>query len=113
KRAIAEDADVLGAIESMLTLNRVACETMLEFDVHGCTDVTGFGLMGHSREMAMASGVTIEIATASVRFLSGALDYASQGALSGGLENNRDFASCAVERTHELSIELECLLYDP
>jgi len=39
----------------MLTLNREACERMLEFDVHGCTDVTGFGLIGHTREMALAA----------------------------------------------------------
>ena len=45
----------------MLTLNRRACEAMLQFDVHGCTDVTGFGLIGHAREMALASGVTLEI----------------------------------------------------
>src|SRR5437588_8816933 len=47
KRGIAKDADVQAAIESMLTLNRRACEAMLAFDVHGCTDVTGFGLIGH------------------------------------------------------------------
>jgi selenophosphate synthase len=46
----------------MLTLNRAACEEMLRFDVHGCTDVTGFGLIGHAREMALASQVTLEIA---------------------------------------------------
>ncbi len=49
------------AIESMLTLNRTACEAMLAFDVHACTDVTGFGLTGHAREMAMAANVTLEI----------------------------------------------------
>ena len=47
--------------QPMLTLNRAACEAMLRFDVHGCTDVTGFGLIGHAREMALASGVTLEI----------------------------------------------------
>ena len=62
KRGIAADADVEAAIASMLTLNRRACEEMLRFDVHGCTDVTGFGLLGHAREMAVASGVTVEIA---------------------------------------------------
>ncbi len=113
KRGIAADAHVREAIDSMLPLNRRACEAMLRLDVHGCTDVTGFGLMGHAREMAFASGVTLEIDTAAVRFLPGALDYARQGALPGGLHNNRDFASCAVETARELTSEVEDLLYDP
>ena len=54
-------ADVVASIESMLTLNRAACEAMLAFDVHGCTDITGFGLLGHAREMAVAAKVTLEI----------------------------------------------------
>jgi selenide,water dikinase len=86
---------------------------MLRFDVHGCTDVTGFGLIGHAREMALASNVTLEIAAAQLRFLPGAVDYARQGALPGGLKNNRDFASCAVEALRELPREIEDLLYDP
>jgi selenide,water dikinase len=113
KRGIAAPADVDAAIASMLTLNRRACETMLRFDVHGCTDVTGFGLIGHAREMAVASGVTLEIAAASLRFLPGAPDYARSGAIPGGLHNNRDFASCAVEMDSEIPREIQDLLYDP
>jgi selenide,water dikinase len=97
----------------MLLLNRRACEAMLEFEVHGCTDVTGFGLIGHAREMAIASGVTLEIDTATLQFLPGALDYARQGALPGGLKNNREFASGSVELTREIPAEVENLLYDP
>jgi selenide,water dikinase len=95
----------------MLTLNRRACEEMLRFDVHGCTDVTGFGLIGHAREMAIASNVTLEIAVDSVRFLPGALDYARRGAIPGGLKNNRDFASSAVESLNTMAVD--DLLYDP
>jgi selenide,water dikinase len=113
KRGIASGPDVEAAILSMVTLNRRACEAMLAFDVHGCTDVTGFGLIGHAREMALGSGVTIEIDAAAVRFLPGALDYARQGALPGGLKNNREFASCAVEMAREIAPEAESLLYDP
>jgi len=113
KRGIAAEEHVAEAIRSMLTLNRRACEEMLKFDVHGCTDVTGFGLIGHAREMALASGVTLEIMVDQVRFLPGALDYARQGAVPGGLNNNRDFASCVVETTRELPRETEDLLYDP
>ena len=86
---------------------------MLEFEVHGCTDVTGFGLIGHAREMAIASGVTLEIDTGAVQFLPGALDYARQGALPGGLKNNREFAGGAVEAAREIATEIESLLYDP
>ena len=113
KREIAKESDVQAAIDSMLMLNRRACETMLAYDVHGCTDVTGFGLIGHAREMALGSGVSIEIDIAAVQFLPGALDYARQGALPGGLKNNREFASGAVELTREIPSEVENLLYDP
>ena len=113
KRGIAEDAHVDASIEQMLTLNRKACEEMLRFEVHGCTDVTGFGLIGHAREMALASGATLEIEADAVRFLPGALDYARAGAIPAGLKNNREFASCSVAMERELPAEIEALLYDP
>ncbi len=113
KRGIASAEHVEAATLSMLTLNREACDRMLAFDVHACTDVTGFGLIGHAREMALASGVTLEIETASVQFLPGALEYAGQGAISGGLNNNRDFASCVVEVAGDVQPEIVTLLYDP
>jgi selenide,water dikinase len=113
KRGIADPAHVEQSVRSMLELNRKAAETMRSFDVHACTDVSGFGLIGHAREMALASEVTLEIEVARVKFLPGALDYARQGALSGGLKNNREFASCAVETARELPPEIESLLYDP
>jgi selenide,water dikinase len=113
KRGVAREAHVAGAIASMLTLNRKACEAMLAYDLHGCTDVTGFGMIGHAREMALASGVTLEIDVDRLRFLDGALEYARLGAIPGGLNNNRDFASCVVERARDLPGEVEDLLYDP
>jgi len=113
KRGIAAESDVQAAIDSMLTLNRQACDAMLRFDVHGCTDVTGFGLIGHARELALGSNVTLEIETSAMRFLPGAVEYARQGALPGGLNNNREFASCAVDVRHDLAQEIENLLYDP
>jgi selenide,water dikinase len=113
KQGIASEKHVSESIQSMLTLNRGACEAMLQYDVHGCTDVTGFGLIGHAREMALASHATLEIDVNQVRFLAGALEYARQGALPGGLKNNRDFASCVVETQCDLPREVEDLLYDP
>ena len=107
KQGLARDADVAASVASMLTLNRAACAAMLAFDVHGCTDVTGFGLLGHARELAVASQVTIEIDPRLVQFLPGAMDYARQGAIPGGLNNNRNFVSKCVEGT------ADDLLYDP
>jgi selenide,water dikinase len=102
KRGMASEAHMQSAIGSMLTLNRTACDRMLEFDVHACTDVTGFGFIGHAREMALASDVTLEIEVDGLQCLPGAIDYARQGALPGGLDNNKDSASCVVELTRPL-----------
>jgi selenide,water dikinase len=113
KRGVAPAGSVEAATDSMLTLNRAACEAMLRFEVHGCTDVTGFGMIGHVREMALASGVTIEIETSRVPLLPGALEAVAAGAIPGGLKNNREFASCAVEVTGAVDAAVLELLYDP
>jgi selenide,water dikinase len=113
KKGIAAENSVAAAAKSMLTLNRAACEAMLRFDVHGCTDVTGFGMIAHSREMAVASGVTIEIEAARVPLLPGALDAWDAGAIPGGLRNNQDFASCAAQVAESVDPRVEGLLYDP
>jgi len=113
KRGIAAAEHVNAAVESMLALNGPAAEAMAAFDVHGCTDVTGFGLLGHAREMALASGVTLAIEVGKVGLLPGAYEYASQGAIPGGLRNNRDFASPIVETSTDIPQPLVDLLYDP
>jgi selenide,water dikinase len=109
KRGIASSGHIDGAIGSMLTLNRAAAEAMMDLEVHSVTDVTGFGLLGHAREMAMGSGVTLEIDSARVQFLDGAAEYARAGAIPGGLNNNRDFVSSCVESDSPV----DDLLYDP
>ena len=113
KRGIASAQSVEAATASMLTLNRAACEAMLRFDVHGCTDITGFGMIGHSREMALASGVTIEIEAGRLPLLPGALEAIAAGAVPAGLKNNREFASCDVEIAGEPDPAIVELLYDP
>jgi selenide,water dikinase len=113
KLGYAEPGHVEASIASMLELNRLAGEAMVAAGAHGCTDVTGFGIVGHAREMATVSGVTLEIDVARIEFLPGAAEYARRGALPGGLKNNREFASCAVEIARELPPEVESLLYDP
>jgi selenide,water dikinase len=113
KRGIADPEHVAAAIESMTTLNRAAAEAMLDFDVHACTDVTGFGLIGHAREMALGSNVTLAIYVDAIRFLPGAEQYTRLGAVPGGQKNNYDFASCVVEKHCDIAPEIESLLYDP
>jgi selenide,water dikinase len=113
KQGTATEAYVEGATLQMLMLNRNACEAMLTCDVHGCTDVTGFGLLGHAREMALASNVTIEIHAGAIKFLPGAVECSRAGAHSGGLKNNRAFVSDCVDVTASLAPEMEALLYDP
>lgn len=113
KQQIADPAHVEESVRQMLTLNRAACDAMLKRDVHACTDVTGFGLLGHAREMALASNATLVIETGALRLLPGALEYSKAGAHSGGLRNNRAFAESCVVIESELPDELEALLYDP
>lgn len=113
KRGMATEEHMDSAITSMLTLNRGACEALAQFDAGGCTDVTGFGLLGHAREMARASKVTLAVSTDAVQFLPGALEYAAAGAQPGGLRNNREYAEPCVDVLRLLPPEREALLYDP
>jgi selenide,water dikinase len=113
KRGIASEEHVQASIASMLMLNRAAAEAMRNSDIKGCTDVTGFGLLGHAREMAAASGVTLEIEAAAVRFLPGAVEYSEAGALPGGLKNNREFSAPCVSTDAAIPAAIEALLYDP
>lgn len=113
KRGIARPDWIDAATKSMLTLNRAACHAMLQFDVHACTDITGFGFLGHAREMAVGSGITLEIDTALIPLLPGALDCVRSEAVPGGLANNRGFVESCVEAANEIDPTLVTLLYDP
>ncbi|HEX8925232.1 MAG TPA: AIR synthase-related protein, partial [Terriglobales bacterium] len=101
---------------SMTTLNRAAAEIAGKFaGVHAMTDITGFGLMGHGREMAVGSGVTLEIETERVPVIVGALEAIRAGAIPGGLISNREFAECMVADADGAMIpdETRMLMYDP
>src|SRR5579859_7668977 len=115
KKQKAEGAWLDAAVHSMTTLNKVAAETAIACgaEVHGATDVTGFGLIGHAREMAKGSGVTIRIHAKDVPLLTGARECVRGGFIPGGLNNNRDFAECAVAYVGTIDEELKTLLYDP
>src|SRR5208282_5614818 len=87
------------AVTSMTTLNKLAAEVITsgKFQVNALTDVTGFGLIGHLREMVLASDVSVSISAGRVPLLEGALECVHAGCIPGGLKNNRDFAECLVE----------------
>jgi selenide,water dikinase len=113
KQGFAERTHIEESIAQMLLLNRGISEALHPFEVHGCTDVTGFGLLGHAREMALASNVTLELFVSTVQFLPGAVAYSRRGAHSGGLNNNRDFVQSCVLMPAGVPPEIEALLYDP
>jgi len=84
-----------------------------EFAIHALTDITGFGLIGHLREMLLASNVSAEIQAHQIPLLPGALDCIHAGYIPGGLKNNRDFAECLVEYDADIPDDLRTILYDP
>jgi selenide,water dikinase len=103
------------AERSMRELNRAAAEALADLPpgaVHGCTDITGFGLIGHAVEMAAASGCTLRIDTAAVPLLEGALDLAERNTPGGG-RSNREFFRARVDAASGLDAALLAVLYDP
>jgi len=98
---------------SMAELNKSASETMIEAGVLCATDVTGFGLMGHLSEMAVQSGVSIEVRAADVPLFDGVRELVGQGVISGAIERNREFSGQFVERGAGVPEDLETILYDP
>jgi selenide, water dikinase len=124
KKGKADPAWIDAAVLSMTTLNKTAAEIIVgknhnahgfnpRYDVHGMTDVTGFGLVGHARELALASNVSLQIFSENIAVLPGALECIRAGYIPGGLNANRDFAECVVGYETEISPDLKALLFDP
>ena len=115
KRGDADLTWIRAAVRSMTTLNKAAAEVITSggFGVHSLTDVTGFGLIGHAREMAIASGVSLRIEAARVPLLPGALECVRRGYVPGGLKANRQFAEGCVETAKGVAQDVVTLLYDP
>lgn len=113
KQQEAGEPSVRAAVESMRTLNRTAGEAALRHEVHAATDVTGFGLLGHAREMAAGSKVSLVIESSHVELLPGAFDSSSRGFLPGGLKRNIEFVSGCVEFDETVPEPLRNLLFDP
>jgi selenide,water dikinase len=120
-------ADLEASITSMSHLNRAASEALQELQekagatqpIHAVTDVTGFGLLGHAREMALGDSarrieaVSLEIDHSAIHYLPGALEAAREGFLPGGLKNNRDFIGDCVSFAEGVPQEYRDLLFDP
>ena len=108
--ALAEEA-----VQSMRTLNRAAAEALQALPggaVHACTDITGFGLVGHASEMARASGATLIIEAGLVPVFTGVLAMAERNR-SGGMGSNQDHFGGQVTIDAAVGADLECVLYDP
>lgn len=113
KGRMATTASEEEVLRVMCTLNKNSAETLRDITVHACTDVTGFGLMGHAREMALASGVTLEIDAHAVPLIEGATDYAAMGLIPGGAYRNREYCADAVQIADGIDEALNDLLFDP
>ena len=116
KKEAARQPWIDAAVASMTTLNKMAAEVITaqgETAVHALTDVTGFGLIGHAREMALASDVSLRLYASRIPLLEGALDCVRAGHIPGGLKANREFAECVVGYEGEIPEDIKTLLFDP
>ena len=91
KRGLLSEADMMPAVEEAAALNSAAAEAMLAVGVHACTDVTGFGLLGHLREMLEASGLAAEVVVENVPVHAGVHELIADEVYAGGLRANRDY----------------------
>ena len=115
----AAKADILDAaslsrlVETMTTLNAGAQRAMEGLDVHGCTDITGFGLLGHTAEMAAGSDLTIRLMAGCLPLLPQALEMAQMGIIPAGAYRNRDHLKGKVRMSPAVPLELADIMYDP
>ena len=98
--------------QSMTSLNRAASECMVEVGAHACTDITGFGLLGHAAQMAQASNVSLKINAANVPLFDEAMKYVAAGMIPGGTKKNEKFIRPQVEVAREVDPDLYLLLCD-
>jgi len=113
KNGLASPASVDAISRSMTTLNRRAAEIMLEATVHACTDITGFGLLGHAAEMIAGTGTGIVFRSAAVPVFPETTELAQKGIIPGGLGRNRDFREEMVDIGEGVPRSLADVLYDP
>lgn len=108
------DTDITAKVTlAMATLNRNAALVMQDFSVHACTDITGFGFLGHLAEMVVGSGYGVHINTGAVPIYPEALEWADMGLIPAGAYNNRDFRGSFVDFATNIDQKFQDLLFDP
>ena len=112
KAELASEEGVAFAYQMMTTLNKSARDAMVKYNVHACTDVTGFGLLGHTYEMAQGSDVEITLHVDAIDLIPEALEFARMGVLPAGMYRNRRFAEPGVDAGN-IELAKQDLLYDP
>jgi selenide,water dikinase len=113
KQGKASPETIAAVTEAMTTSAAGASNVMQELGAHACTDITGFGLIGHAYEMAKASGATFELQSELVPLLPDVLELIGQGMLTRGDKNNREYVGDSVRMTDAVSAEMQSALYDP
>jgi selenide, water dikinase len=113
KRRRVSSTELRAAVASMVALNDVASRVARDFPVHACSDVTGFGLLGHGTEMAMGSGVSLVFEAGKLPLLPGAVRLAEEGLLTGGCKRNRAYLSDKVSISPSVGAGLEEVAFDP
>lgn len=112
KNGLADHRIAAQAAEIMAMLNRASCDAMLQTGAHACTDITGFGLLGHLREMALGSGVDVVLSAGSVPVIPAAWDLAAAGAIPGGTTNNLAYVGTHVTFAKGISRVAQMILAD-
>jgi selenide,water dikinase len=113
KRGAAGQADIDNVTSMMTQLNQIASELMVKYSAHAATDITGFGLLGHSYEMAAASGVTLKINFACLPLINNVIKYSMAGNIPGGLNANREYLQDKVQLSSPLDKAQSDILFDP
>ena len=113
KAQMASEEAALESARVMASLNRKAGEAAAAHTIHACTDVTGFGLLGHCAEMAKAGDVTLDISVRDIAYMKDAMDHARMGLVPAGAYRNRDYAQPGVKVCAEIPLALQDIFYDP
>lgn len=113
KADLTDESAYKKAVETMSYLNRDACEAMLEVGINGCTDITGFGLLGHAFEMAEASGLTIELWSDFLPIIKESIEFARMGIIPAGAYSNEGYLDGHVYFAEGIRQEIKDIMYDP